>query len=201
MCNFSTSSNDEIYSLLKRFWEVEETVPPGSNVKFSSDEQLCEDIFSKTTERKDDGKFIVHIPLKCDPIILGDSREIATKRFYSLEKKLNCEPKLKEEYAAFMNEYIQLGHMREISKIDEHSNSGFLPHHAVVNENNPTTKLRVVFDGSAQTDNGTSFNSLQLVGPTIQDNLFSILLRFRQGPIVICADIVKMYRQIEIHRS
>lgn len=201
MCNFSTSSNDEIYSLLKRFWEVEETVPPGSNVKFSSDEQLCEDIFSKTTERKDDGRFIVHIPLKCDPIILGDSREIATKRFYSLEKKLNREPKLKEEYAAFMNEYIQLGHMREISKIDEHSNSGFLPHHAVVNENNQTTKLRVVFDGSAQTDNGISFNSLQLVGPTIQDNLFSILLRFRQGPIVICADIVKMYRQIEIHRS
>ena len=39
-----------------------------------------------------------------------------------------------------------------------------------------TTKLRIVFDGSAKTTNGLSLNDILLVGPNIQQDLFSILL-------------------------
>ena len=61
-----------------------------------------------------------------------------------------------------------------------------------------TTKLRVVFDGSSKTTNGLSLNDVLLVGPNVQQDLFSILLRFRTHKYVLIADIEKMYRQIRV---
>lgn len=43
-----------------------------------------------------------------------------------------------------------------------------------------------------------SLNNLQMVGPTIQQSLFTILLRFRQHLYAISADVEKMYRQVLI---
>lgn len=37
-----------------------------------------------------------------------------------------------------------------------------------------------------------------MVGPTIQQDLFSILVRFRQHTFVVSADIAKMYRGVLI---
>lgn len=61
------------------------------------------------------------------------------------------------------------------------------------------TRLRVVFDCSATTLTGISFNDLQMVGPTIQNDLVSILLRFRIHAFVVSADIAKMYRQVLVN--
>lgn len=72
----------------------------------------------------------------------------------------------------------------------------YMPHHGVIKETSATTKLRVVFNGSFPSTTGMSINDLQMVGPTIQQDLHSILLRFRQHQYVISADIAKMYRQI-----
>ena len=48
---------------------------------------------------------------------------------------------------------------------------------------------------------GKSLNDILRAGPTIQDNLFSILLRFREYPIVMCADATKMFRQVLIEEN
>lgn len=68
----------------------------------------------------------------------------------------------------------------------------YLPHHAVIKESSSITKLRVVFDVSAKTTSGESLND-QL---TIQEDLPSILLRWRSHRVVI-SDVAKMYRQID----
>ncbi|XP_033213909.1 uncharacterized protein LOC117170975 [Belonocnema kinseyi] len=75
----------------------------------------------------------------------------------------------------------------------------YLPHHAVIENNSLTTQLRVVFDGSAKTPTGLSLNDVLMVGPTIQDNLFTLLVRFRSQPFVLTADIEKMYLQTTVH--
>ena len=74
----------------------------------------------------------------------------------------------------------------------------YLPHHAVLKESSITTKLRVVFNGSSKSSSGKSLNDLLALGPIIQDDLFSLLCRFRSYPIVLTADIEKMYRQVAI---
>ena len=56
----------------------------------------------------------------------------------------------------------------------------------------------MVFDASAKSTSGKSLNDIQHIGPTLQNDLLSILLRFRQFKYVACADVEKMYRQILI---
>ena len=75
----------------------------------------------------------------------------------------------------------------------------YLPHHPVFRESSTTTKTRVVFDGSAKSSNGLSLNDILQVGPTVQPDLYSTVLRFRTHQICFTADIAKMYRQILIH--
>lgn len=77
----------------------------------------------------------------------------------------------------------------------------YLPHHCVVKDYFTTTKLRVVFDGSAKSSTGYSVNDIMMVGPNIQHDLFSILIRFRKHNYVLSADIAKMYRQIYVKKN
>ncbi|XP_025997421.1 uncharacterized protein LOC113005763 [Solenopsis invicta] len=87
-----------------------------------------------------------------------------------------------------------------MSEIKNPSDDGYyMPHHAVIKESSNTTKVRVVFDASAKTNNGLSLNDTLMVGPTIQNKLFSHLIRFRSYKYVLTADIEKMYRQILVH--
>lgn len=79
--------------------------------------------------------------------------------------------------------------------------SYYLPRHAIIKKNNLTTKLRAVFDGSAKSSSGYSLNDLLYAGPTIQQDLFSLLIRFRTYKYTLTADIAKMYRQVLINPS
>lgn len=65
----------------------------------------------------------------------------------------------------------------------------YIPHHAVFKDTSITTKVRVVFDASCKTSSGLSLNDCLMVGPNLQQDLLSILLRFRTFKYVITADI------------
>lgn len=195
-CNFS--QNVDIQNQLSRFWEIENCSTERS---YSLEEKACENHFATTHTRSSDGRFIVSIPFK-EPISkLGDSKEQATKRFYNLERKLQRNLPLRELYTQFMSEYESLGHMSKVKHSDSEHIQYFLPHHGVLKEDSLSTKLRVVFDGSFPSSTGFSVNDLQMVGPTIQNDLFHILLRFREHQYVVSADICKMYRQVLIEPS
>ncbi|GFR07883.1 hypothetical protein TNCT_579861 [Trichonephila clavata] len=56
----------------------------------------------------------------------------------------------------------------------------------------------MVFNASCPMSNGRSLKSLQANDGITQDELFSIIIRFRKQPISITADIEKMYRMILI---
>ncbi|XP_057671351.1 uncharacterized protein LOC130903108 [Diorhabda carinulata] len=124
----------------------------------------------------------------------------AIKRFHKLESKLINDTVIRQQYSEFMREYEKLGHMTKVPTwATEVDGKGvfYLPHHGVVKDS-ATTKLRVVFDASAKTGNGISLNDTLMVGPTIQEDFFAIIIRFRQHNVAMVADIEKMYRQVEI---
>ena len=76
--------------------------------------------------------------------------------------------------------------------------SYYLSHPCVFKDSSTTTKLRVVFDGSAKTTSGISLNDRLMVRPKIQKDLCSILNRFRMYPVVLSADIAKMCKQVQL---
>ena len=60
----------------------------------------------------------------------------------------------------------------------------FLPHHGVICEDKETTKLRVVFDGSAKdASKDLSLNDCLGKGSNTTPHIFDILLKFRAYPI------------------
>lgn len=197
-CHAINREDQEMQLQLEKFWCIEECV---QKKFYSKEESECEELFQKTFKRNTDGRFIVTLPLKENEGELGDSLDLATKRFLNLENKLRKDITSQQQYTDFINEYIHLGHMSEINPTNVDfiaTNRYYMPHHGVVNENSTTTKLRVVFDASAKTTSGYSLNDLLKIGPNVQDDLFCILLRFRKHNVVLTADIAKMYRQVNI---
>ncbi|XP_062705397.1 uncharacterized protein LOC134287511 [Aedes albopictus] len=129
---------------------------------------------------------------------------MALRRFLALKRRLVKDPTLKEQYVRFIQEYEELGHCREVDEARDHPSHGryYLPHHAVLRPSSSTTKLRVVFDASARPYHGArSLNDVLQVGGNVQNDLFSILLRFHRHAVAFTADITKMYRQVLVDPS
>lgn len=191
VCHVNTMENLE--NKIEKFWRIEEV----QSQNYSVEERKCEEIYQQTTTRNEEGRYVVQLPKRDNfQDMIGESKEVALKRFQYLERKFEKNPSLKSEYDKFMLEYLQLGHMELINerKLDS-PNECYLPHHAVFKEDSTTTKVRVVFDGSAKTSTGFSLNQALLVGPVVQQELLAIVTRFRKHRIALVADAEKMYRQ------
>lgn len=195
----SLVSNVEIDQQLRKFWELEE-IPRQKYL--TKNEQKAEEHYKKTVSRCKNGRYIVHLPFDDDvKEVLGDSRNRAVARLMQLEKTFTKNPQLHLDYSDFISEYIMLKHMEPIDTkqfTTSSEESFYLPHHAVIKNTSTTTKLRVVFDASARSSSGISLNDKMLTGPTIQQDLWTILLRWRKHKFAFTADIEKMYRQIMI---
>ncbi|XP_058817515.1 uncharacterized protein LOC131680822 [Topomyia yanbarensis] len=196
-CHVSAICLVTLEESLERFWKLEE-LPSRSD--YSVEERYCETFYASTVMRDDTGRYTVRLPRHPEfDARVGDSKAAALRRFKLLEERLERNPALKDEYHKFMREYVALGHMRQSSKEDQQRFKGYyLPHHPVVKEESTTTKVRVVFDASAKTSTGFSLNDSLCVGPVVQDDLLSIVLRFRKYLVALVADIEKMYRQVSV---
>lgn len=187
--------NQVLSDQLKQFWELETFE---NKVHFSEEEKECEQQFLKGVERHELGRYSVKLPLKGNVSSLGDSKQMALKRFNYLEKKLCNNPDLKQDYVNFMREYLILGHMELVGDIQQCLNQEYyLPHHAVIKPSSTSTKCRVVFDASASTSSGVSLNDILLSAKT-QNDLMNIVMRFRLHKYVLIADVEKMFRQISM---
>ncbi|XP_063389660.1 uncharacterized protein LOC134675379 [Cydia fagiglandana] len=197
---FFVSSPSQILSLddsIKKFWELENVSSP-TKPFVSEEDQRCEDYFREKYYRNEEGRFVVPLPF-VDPTnkpTFLNSREIALKRFTSLERKLNSNPEFKRAYVEFMNDYESRGHLEEVEPPStSEGHFYYIPHHGILRDS-VTTPLRVVFDASAKDANETSLNATLLAGPKLQTNIFDLLTRFRWHAVVFTGDVRQMYRQI-----
>ncbi|XP_076377782.1 uncharacterized protein LOC143259435 [Megalopta genalis] len=148
-CNLQVVTNSELQGQLERFWKIEEL--PRTNNQIDD----CEAHFLETAHRDSSGRYVVSIPFKDNLTKLGNSRDQAERRLLALERRMVRQPELREQYVQFMNEYETLGHMSQVSDTYNASELNYyLPHHAVYKHSSTTTKLRVVFDGSAKSSSG-----------------------------------------------
>ncbi|XP_060665394.1 uncharacterized protein LOC132797656 [Drosophila nasuta] len=196
----SESSNDQadasLNELVRRFWEVESCEYVAT--RFSREQQDCEKHFRKNVTRLPSGEYSARLPMKSSVDSLGESYTQAHRRFLNLERKLQRHPDLRMQYSSFIEEYLKLNHMSRVPAETIERCKYFLPHHCVLKADSTTTKLRVVFDGSAATSTGYSLNEVMMAGPVIQGKLMHILLRFRTYLVPLTGDICKMYRCVRM---
>ena len=192
-------AGEDLDSLLKRFWESEETSSKAVSL-FTLEEQVAVDTFQQTVKRTREGRYQVSLPRKPDSASLGNSRDQALKRFHITESSLLK----KGTWPAFSNavqDYFIKDHAELVPRPENQLQNGkdsiyYLPMHAVLNPSSTTTKIRVVFDASARSISGLSLNDVLLLGPNVYPHIPNQLLKFRRFTIGMTADISQMFRQI-----
>ena len=74
----------------------------------------------------------------------------------------------------------------------------YLPTYGVVKENS-STKLHIVYDGSAETTNSRSLNDILLSGPFLYPLLSRVIAQLRVYKVEMTSDISKMFREISLN--
>ncbi|XP_045509323.1 uncharacterized protein LOC123704873 [Colias croceus] len=196
-CKSEYQCNLVLNSDIQQFWEMEDVPEP---LYVSQEDQNCIDFYQNTTERRDDGCYVVKIPLKENfEEKLGESKSKCIAQYMQLENKLIKQSHLAREYKLFISEYKELGHMIPCMSDADLRPSCYLPHHCVLRAESSTTKLRVVFNASSKTLSGFSLNDLMYRGPNLQQDLQILILRWRLFKYGFTADIEKMFRNIWLH--
>ncbi|CAK1600398.1 unnamed protein product [Parnassius mnemosyne] len=185
--------------MLQTLWEID----PEVSKKLTKDEETYEQLYKEIYTRNEDGRYIVKLTFKNNnqKSLEGNTRDIAKTRLLQLERRFVKNPKLKEEYVKVMEEYLKLHHMEEVPQNDINKAAVYLPHHPVVKETSEKTKIRIVFNALSPGANNVSLNDELLVGPQLQEDMRSLMMRWRLRIICFVADIEKMYRQILVKKE
>ncbi|KAI5632040.1 putative peptidase (DUF1758) domain-containing protein [Phthorimaea operculella] len=189
-------SNMSLDNNIKRFWELE-NINNSNVVELSKSEMLCENYMETSYHRNSEGKMVVPLTFENpqEKPVFSNTREIALRRFFNLEKKFKLNPRFHEAYVKYMLDYLESGHMEEVlppSKPIGHYY--YVPQFGILRDS-VTTPLRPVCDASCPDSSGLSLNNTLLPGPKLQKNIFDLLTRFRWHAVVFTGDIKQMYRQ------
>lgn len=195
----SNNQDSKLDEMLVKYWNADD-IP--TKRKLTAEEERAEQNFINTFKRDPSGRYVVTIPRKHDARPLGNSHKLALACFMNVEKKMQKLPELKKKYKEVMDDYIKCGHMVKVEpsrRVTEETY--YLPHHPINHTSNSTGKFRVVFNASAPSSNGVSFNDQQLAGPKMQSDLIDIFIKFRLKRYGMTADIKQMFRQVQIAPS
>ena len=161
---------NDLDNKLSSFWDLE-------TLGISPDEKgICEkfsDCIYKNSEKRCEAK----VPFKETHPILSDNLNLWKKRLMNLYSKLKNDPELLKRYNEIFIEQKELGVIEEVSESSEPGKCHYLPHHPVIREDKDTTKVRIVFDGSAKR-NEPSLNECLYKSPQLTLLIFDILLKF-----------------------
>jgi hypothetical protein len=151
----------------------------------------------------EDNKWTVKYPWKKDSKELPDNYTQVVKRMETTERRLRSKPGHVESYNNQIKEMKDKKFSRKLTKKEMEEWDApvhYISHHAVSRPENRSTPLRIVFNSSATYD-GHTLNDYWYKGPDLLNNLFGVILRFRENPIAIAGDISKMYHMVSIPLS
>ena len=110
VCNFlQTNSAQDI----SKFWCPEEV--PSTKPYLTEAEMVTKKHFEATSKLVN-GRFQVKLSFKPDATPLGESKASAMRRFVMLEKRLEANPILHQQYRDFIHEVIDLEHLEEVPR-------------------------------------------------------------------------------------
>ena len=165
--------------------------------EYSREDRLFLQKMSSSQKVVEGNHYEYKLPVR-DGFVLPRNRYLAIQRLASLRKRLLLNPILRQDYQHFIQNLLMDGHAEEVpeTELNDIGNTWYLPHHGVYHPRKPS-KIRVVFDCSSKC-RGVSLNNILMTGPSLINSLLGVLLRFRQEPTAVVADIKKMFYQVKV---
>ena len=102
------------------------------------------------------------LPLRNENMSLPNNQNMVEKRLMHLKRWFQKQFKFYEDYNRFMEEIMRKGCAREAKTNPPDERTWYLPHHGVYHPQKPS-KLRVVFDCSAELNRSSNNKELLLV--------------------------------------
>ena len=128
-------------------------------------------------------------------------------RLRSLHHKLRKDPEVLAEYDNIIQDQSSKGIIEKVPKEDSKNEKNaaqnhYLPHHAVVRKDCETTKVQIVYDGSAKSGKQEkSLNNCLETGPNHIPHVFNMLANFLKNPVGITADTEKAFLMVGIQED
>ena len=150
----------------------------------------------------EDGRYKVSIPWKEFHDPLPDNYQLSVNRLYGLLRRLRQDPAILREYDGIIRDQLKAGIIEAVQPdATPPKNTHYLPHHAVVRQDKSTTRVRIVYDASANSSNSPSLNDCLLKGPKFNQLIFDLLVRFRAYKIALTADLEKAFLMVSIEEA
>ena len=185
---------ETIEEMMKQHFDLESIGIRQQRPSNDADRRALE-LLSETTKQLPEGSYESGLLWKTDAEALPNNYAQAYNRLLGVEKKLDKNAALKEEYTRQLDHLVASGYAEKAPSNPTPGRTFYLPHFAVVH---PTKKkLRIVFDAAARFE-GKCLNDALLPGPDLLQSLFGVLLRFRQRPVAVVADIKEMFLRIRV---
>ena len=186
----------DIENQLEKFWKLEGD-DCSDRLGLSSSDRKALLVWNESVKLLNQ-HYTMDIPFKERPPDLPDNHPMAERRLHLLGRRLQRDPGLSEKYTASVHELLEKGYAEPVTD-DLKGREGYtwyLPHHPVLHPRKPD-KCRLVYDCSAKY-RGVSLNDKVHQGPDLTNGLVGVLLRFRQEPIALMADIQGMFNQVHV---
>lgn len=149
--------------------------------------------------RDNGNNWVAPLPFREPRKRLPNNRELAVKRFASLQRHFKRKPEMQDQYVSFMEKIFANGHAEVAPPLKKGEECWYLPSFGVYHPQKPG-QIRVVFDSSAQYSS-VSLNDVLLKGPDLNNSLLGVLLRFRKERVAIMADIQQMFHCFLVHEN
>ena len=188
------NEHEDLNEVLSKFWTTD-------SIGITDDVDVVKGEFLKDVRYKEDeSRYEVSLPWKEGCQIGSNGYSQCVKRLDQVFSRSKGEPELLKEYDNVIKGQFQAGIIERV--VDPQLNlddAHYLPHHGVTRHDKQTTKLRVVFDGSAKHGEGSlSINDCLEKGPNLVPHLFDTIINFRGYPVGIASDVEKAFHQISI---
>ena len=167
--------------------------------KLSQIEREEAEIISSSCKKIGD-QWLVPYPWKRNPKLLPDNMAVAAKRLEATERRLKKNPEHATAYNKQMNEMCEMGFARKLTEDERTSYQGpvhYISHHEIVRPGNRSTPIRIVFNSSSSYQ-GHVLNDYWMKGPDLLNDLFGVILRFRERECALMGDLSKMYHRVLI---
>ena len=195
--SFSTEDDeDPLAETVTSFWKIDTSGTENEDeISLFKNDQRAVEILNNTVRHT--GERYEICLLWREKVTLENNYPVAKAQVQSIDKKLKKDKALKDMYQKTLDTDLEKGYVKSVTFSDTTPDRvWYLPHHPVTNPNKPGKVRRV--SNATSTFKGNSLNSNLLTGPDLLNNLVGLLLRFREKPVAITADIEAMFMQVGI---